>query len=117
MDNIVALPKRGHEGDLDTLGQLAAFAVMASELAYIAGRMAVDGQRDITLNGERLRLTSDGMLAIAQDMLEQRQEILDAMGQRIGAEVAERVARRVAVVQEADDMLAAQLEARHIAPA
>jgi hypothetical protein len=85
--------------DLDQLGRYAALTIMAVELA----RLAVQGDADeieITLNGERQRLDCAAMLAIAQDMLEQRQAIADA-----AAGLVERVARATATMGQAEAML------------
>ena len=92
--------------DLDQLGRYAALTIMAVELA----RLAVQGDADeieITLNGERQRLDCAAMLAIAQDMLEQRQVIADADA---GAGLVERVARATATMGQAEAMLAACTE-------
>ena len=85
MGDVVRLPARY---DLDQLGRYAALTIMAVELA----RIAVQGDADeleVILNGERQRLDRAAMLAIAQDMLEQRQAIADA-----GAGLVERVRPR-----------------------
>ncbi|HEY3909925.1 MAG TPA: hypothetical protein VGM07_08550 [Stellaceae bacterium] len=102
MGEIVTLPARA---DLDKLGRYAALAIMAVELARIATQGEA-GEVEIILNGERQRLARADMLAIAQGMLEQRQAVVDAMGERAGAELVERVARAFAVMQEAEAMLA-----------
>ncbi|HEY3790823.1 MAG TPA: hypothetical protein VGM09_03265 [Bradyrhizobium sp.] len=108
MGEIVTLPARA---DLDKLGRYAALAIMAVELAGVA----VQGEADtaeITLNGERRLLTRAEMLAIAQDMLEQREAIVAVMGERAGAELAGQVAKAFAVMQEAETLLAASLARR-----
>jgi multidrug resistance efflux pump len=99
--NVVTLPTRYN---LDQLGRYAALTIMAVELA----RLAVQGDADemeITLNGERQWLDRAAMLAIAQDMLEQRQAIADA-----GAGLVERVAHATATMGQAEAMLAACTE-------
>jgi len=96
MGNVVTLPTRC---DLDQLGCYAALTVMAVELA----RLAVQGDADameITLNGERQTLTREAALAIAQDMLEQRAALGDAV-----AGLVERVARALVTMTTAETML------------
>lgn len=95
--NVARLPARD---DLDKLGRYAALTVMASELARLAVQGAAD-EVEITLNGERQMLARAAMLAIAQDMLEQRQAV---------AGLGERAAQALAVIGQADAMLAACIE-------
>ncbi len=99
--NVARLPARD---DLDKLGRYAALTVMASELARLAVQGAAD-EVEITLNGERQMLARAAMLAIAQDMLEQRQAVADAT-----AGLGERAAQALAVIGQADAMLAACIE-------
>jgi hypothetical protein len=94
--NVVPLPTRC---DLDQLGCYAALTVMAVELARLAVQGGA-GAMEITLNGERRTLTREAALAIAQNMLEQRQNITD-----VDARVAERVARAIKVMKTAEAML------------
>ena len=106
MGNIVTLPRRGQPGDLDTLGKVATLSVLAVELACLAQHGEAD-EIEITLNGERLTLDRQTMLLYADDMLAQRQAILDAMGQR-GPELMEKIVRAIGTMQEAEAMLADQ---------
>jgi hypothetical protein len=101
MGDVVRLPARY---DLHQFGRYAALTTLAVELA----RLALQGDADemeITLNGERQRLDRAAMLAIAQDMLEQRQAIADAAGARL----VERVARASATMGQAEAMLDATM--------
>jgi uncharacterized protein YecA (UPF0149 family) len=109
MGDIVTLPLRGQAGDLDTLGKVAALSVMPVELARLA-ELGEDGEIEIMLNGETRQLDRQAMLAIAHDMLSQRQAILNAVGERSAAELVKTIAKAVATMTEAETMLADQTE-------
>jgi hypothetical protein len=110
MGEIVVLPRRDQPADLDTLGQVAALAVRAVGLARLS-QHGPDDELQITLNNEKRWVSRVDMMAIAHDMLDQRQKLLDAMASQAAAALVERIVRAIGTMQEAEAIYARSCKA------
>lgn len=102
MGNVVSLPLRGTAGDIDTLMELAALMVGAYRLVSIASMLAPDATEEITLNGERRRITKAEGIELARDILRQRKECLAPLGNRTARWLLAEVERTLALVCSAE---------------